>query len=124
MVVIGVFGLLIAMTAPSFSRYFRSNQLATTAERFASDLKLARSLAVANGRVYRLNATVAGYTISEPISGRIVRSQAFQGDLNLAAPVTVNFFPWGMAEVANLNLSNSVGNRTINILPTGMVEVQ
>ena len=60
MVVIGVFGLLTALSLPAFSRYVRSNRVSTSVSRFAGDLQMARSRSIANGRVIRVAKKMLG----------------------------------------------------------------
>jgi type II secretion system protein H len=124
MVLVGILGIVTALSIPNFSRYVRSNRLSTTADRLAADLSLARTLAVSNGRIYRLTATAEGYTITDPVSGQTIREREYEGEVALVGEALVNFFPWGMADAATLDLSSSVGTRRVTILPTGIVEVQ
>lgn len=124
MVVIGVFGLLVAIGVPGFSSYVRSNRLSTSASRLAADLQMARSTAIANGRVIRFAASGGGYTITDVASGDVLTNRAFEGGCTVAADVSVRFFPWGMADAASFNVASCTGaNRTIRLLPTGIVEV-
>ncbi len=124
MVMVGIFGLLVALSIPSFNNYVQSNRLSTSTDRLAADLKMARSLAIASGRVHRLAATADGYMITDPVAGRVVRDRDFDGGVQLLADATVDFFPWGMADATDLDLENCMGNRKIVVLPTGMVEVE
>ena len=52
-----------------------------------------------------------------------IRQRAFEGDVALAADIDADFFPWGAASTAVLNLGNGCQNRVVNIMPTGIVEV-
>jgi len=124
LVLIGIFVLLAGIAVPGIYNYVRSNRLATTTERMAADMQLARSMSIANGRVYRLQANDAGYTITDPLSGEVIRNRTFHQSVDLAADVTVNFFPWGMADPRVVVIRGGAGNiQTIQILPTGVVEV-
>jgi prepilin-type N-terminal cleavage/methylation domain-containing protein len=124
LVMIGIIGLLAAISMPSVIKYVRSNRLATTTERMAADLQMIRSLSIANGRIYRVAATGDGYVVTDPVTGDIIRDREYEQGVNLVADTTVNFFPWGMADAAVFNLHNNVGARSITLLPTGVVEVQ
>lgn len=123
MVILTVVGLMAAIAAPPMFRYLQANELQTNTDRLAADLQYARSLAVANSQVLRFTATAAGYTLTEPISGTVIRDYNFKPGLGLAANATADFFPWGMANAAVFNLSNGAGAKQITLLPTGMVEV-
>ena len=124
MVVVMIFGLLMVAGVPPFVNYVRSNRLETNADRMASDLQLARSIAISNGIVVRVTATTTGYTVTDPVTAQTIRQREFDGGCQLAIDATADFFPWGMADSQVFNLSNVSGARVINLLPTGMVEVQ
>jgi Tfp pilus assembly protein FimT len=122
-VLIGIFGLLTALAAPSVMRYVRSNRLASSTERMAADIQMTRTLAISTGRIYRLAAVPNGYQIFDPLNGDVVRTRVFEGNVQLAAAANVHFFPWGMADAAVFNIQNGMGARQVNLLPTGVVEV-
>jgi len=123
MIVILVIGLMAAITAPPLFRFMQSNRLQTNTDRIVADLQYARSLSISNGRILRFSATEAGYQLTDPLSGQLLREKNFPRGLELDAAVTVDFFPWGMADATVLTLSNHAGDSAINILPTGIVEV-
>ncbi len=124
MVILGLLGLLISISVPSMQGYLRANRLDVTCDQLTSDLALTRSLAVARGRVLRFSATTAGYTITDPGTGALIRQRAFDGDVTLGAVAQADFFPWGAADATILDLGNGCQTRTVNILPTGLVEVE
>jgi len=123
MIVILVIGLMAAVTAPPLFNFMQSNRLQTNTDRIVADLQYARSLSISNGRVLRFTATEAGYQVTDPFSGELLRENNFDRGLTLDAEVTVDFFPWGMADATVLTLSNRTGGAAINVLPTGIVEV-
>jgi len=123
MVIIGIIGLIAVIAVPSFNGYLRANTLDTTADRIASDMALARSLAVSQGSVYRFEGVAAGYKITEPSAGRVIRDRSFEGCVALDVDVSVNFYPWGAADAAVLTLDNGSESYNVTVLPTGIAEV-
>lgn len=123
MVVIGIVGILATVTAPPVFRYVQSNRLRTNADRMAADLQYARSLSIANSEILRFAATPAGYQLTNPNTGVVIREANFAHGLSLPDDRTADFYPWGMADQTVFNMSNSAGNVQINLLPTGIVEV-
>lgn len=123
MLVISLVGVLAAMAAPPFFRYLASNRLATQADRMVADLQYARSLSVSNSQILRFSATEAGYTLTNPISGVVLREYDFGAGLGLAGTQTADFFPWGMADPVVFTMSNPAGTKQITLMPTGLVEV-
>jgi type II secretion system protein H len=123
MLVICLVGVMASMAAPPFFRYLASNQLATQADRMVADLQYARSLSVANSQILRFSVTAAGYELTNPLTGTVLRESAFSSGLNLDRDQTADFFPWGMADQTVFNLSSHAGAKQITLLPTGLVEV-
>lgn len=123
MLVISLVGVMAAMAAPPFFRYLASNRLATQADRMVADLQYARSLSVSNSQILRFSVTEAGYTLTNPISGVVLREYDFSAGLGLDAAQTADFFPWGMANPAVFTLTNHAGTKQITLMPTGLVEV-
>lgn len=124
MVVISVFGLVAAVSLPAFGNYVRSNRLSTSVNRFAADLQLARSTAIATGRVVQVAVREDGYTMTDVGTGTVVWSRTFEPGVALSAGGDVRFFPWGQSDAEDFSVDGCNGTtRTINLLPTGTVEV-
>lgn len=123
MVVISLIGLMAAVSAPPLFRYVQSNRLQTNADRIVADMQYARSVSISTGRILRFTATPAGYTLTDPVADTVLRTRNFEHGVALDAGVTADFFPWGMADGAVLNLTNTAGAARIDLLPTGIVEV-
>ena len=123
MIVIVLVGLLIVMVGPPMYGYLQANRLQTGADRLVTDLQYTRSQAITRGQILQISTTTAGYTITEPASGTVLRQQTLDNGITLALAQQANFFPWGMADNTSFNISNSTGGRQIDLLPTGIVEV-
>lgn len=124
MVIIGLMGLIAAIAVPSFNGYLRSNEVDTIADRITSDMALARSLSVAEGRIVRFASTTQGYQIIDPVADQVIRDRDFEGSVTLDAEYNIDFFPWGAADSATMNLCNGTTSRAVVVLPTGLSEVQ
>lgn len=123
MIVILLIGIMATVSAPPLFRYIQSNRLQTDTDRMVADMQYARTVAISTGRILRFKATAAGYSVSDPNSGTVLRSHDFDHGLVLGADATVDFFPWGSANGAVFNLTNAAGTARIDLLPTGIVEV-
>jgi type II secretory pathway pseudopilin PulG len=124
MVVIGVFGLLTALSLPAFSRYARSNRISTSVSRFAADLQMARATAIANGQVIEVATTGNSYRITDISTGDVLQNRTLESGVEVEVDTQVRFYPWGVADPANFNVGCSVsGYKAIHLLPTGVVEV-
>ncbi|MCK9996572.1 MAG: prepilin-type N-terminal cleavage/methylation domain-containing protein [Candidatus Krumholzibacteria bacterium] len=123
MVVIAIVGVIAGISGPPIFRYINSNRLQTDADRLGADLQYARTLSISTSTILRFTSTQAGYQLTDPITGTIIRDKVFENGMQLAADQTADFFPWGMADATVFNISNNTGAMTVNLLPTGIVEV-
>jgi len=124
MVVIAIVGVIAGIAAPPIFRYVNSNRLQTNADRLAADLQYARTVSISNATILRFISTPAGYQVTNPLTGDVLREKNFTHGLNLGVSQTSDFYPWGMADPNVFNVSNGNGTITVNLLPTGIVEVQ
>ncbi len=123
MMVVLLIGLLASISAPPIFRYLADSRLQTNADRMAADLQYARSMSITNGNILRFSANNSGYTLTNPLDGKIYRSQVFSNGMGLESIQSTDFFPWGMADTKVFTLKSGTEFRKITVLPTGMVEV-
>ena len=123
MVIVAIVGVIAGISAPPIFRYVNSNRLETHADRMAADLQYARTLSISTSTILRFSSTPAGYQLTDPVSGNIIRDKVFEHGLGLDGNQTADFFPWGMADATVFNISNSTGTMQVNLMPTGIVEV-
>jgi prepilin-type N-terminal cleavage/methylation domain-containing protein len=123
MVVIAIVGIIAGISAPSIFRSVNTNRLQTDADRLAADLQYARSLSISQGTILRFTSTPAGYQLTDPVSGDLIREKNFDHGMGLENDQTADFYPWGMADPAVFNIKNSTGAMVVNLMPTGIVEV-
>jgi len=123
MVIIAIVGVIAGISAPPIFRYVNSNRLQTNTDRLAADLQYTRTLSISTATILRFSSTPAGYQVTNPISGDIIREKVFEHGLDLGVTQTSDFYPWGMADPNVFNITNATGTMTVNLLPTGIVEV-
>lgn len=124
MVIIAIVGVIAGISAPPIFRYVNGNRLQTNADRMAADLQYARTLSISTASILRFTSTPAGYQLTNPVTGVVIREKDFDHGLGLDRNATTDFFPWGMADPVVFNISNSTGAMAVNLLPTGIVEVR
>ncbi len=123
MIIVVLVGVLVAMVGPPMYGYLQSQRLKTNTDRMVADLQFARSQAIARGSVLRIATTANGYTITDTGDGTILMQQTFDPGVQLGMVQQANFFPWGMAEDTDFNITNTKGTKQVQLLPTGIVEV-
>lgn len=124
MIVIVLVGLLSAMVGPPMFGYLQAHRLQTGADRLTTDLQYTRSQAISRGRVLVMATTVNSYSITDPSDGTVLRQRNLDRGVALALAQQTNFYPWGMADPCDFNISNNAGAKQVSLLPTGIVEVQ
>ena len=75
------------------------------------------------GRLRPITSTPAGYQLTNAVTGELIREKNFDHGLYLGNDQTADFYPWGMADPAVFNISNATGDMSVNLMPTGIVEV-
>ena len=123
MVVISVVGIMASVAAPPIFKYVQSNRLQTSTDRLAADLQYARALSIANSEILRFTSTPAGYQLTNPVSGDVIREKQFSHGMALGGNQSADFYPWGMADATIFNLSHGGDSYQVTLLPTGIAEV-
>ena len=124
MIVIVLIGLLAAMVGPPMYGYLQAHRLQAGTDRMVTDLQYTRAQAVSRGRILRISTTVSSYSITDPSNGNILREQDLDHGVALGVAQQADFYPWGMADPCDFDISNTTGARQVSLLPTGIVEVQ
>ena len=119
----GTFGHQAGIAAPPTFRFVQSNRLQTQADRLAADLQYARQLAVSHNQIMQFSSDDAGWSVTNPATGDVIREREFKHGMGLGGDFEANFYPWGMADPQVFNVRNSAGTIVVTLLPTGMVEV-
>ena len=91
MVVVAIVGVIAGIASPSIFRYVNSNRLQTHADRLAADLQYTRALSISTATILRFSSTAAGYQVTNPITGDIIREKNFEHGLDLGLAQTSDF---------------------------------
>ncbi len=121
--VIMLVGILAGVAAPPMFNYLESNRMKTRTDRMVADLQYARAVSIASGQTLRFASTTNSYTLTNTVTGEELRNIQFNHGAELAMNQAADFFPWGMATTTVFDLSLHGMERTVTLLPTGMVEV-
>jgi prepilin-type N-terminal cleavage/methylation domain-containing protein len=121
MAVIVVFGILIAITAPSMSGMVRSNRLRGTSSLLVSDLHHGRALANAQRTTYEIRFRTSGYTLVKVSPLQTIVDRAFPTGVTCAATDTATFFSWGLTAPITVTVSGYSRTKTVQLLANGHV---
>jgi prepilin-type N-terminal cleavage/methylation domain-containing protein len=121
MIVVGIVGLLAAITVPNFSGYLKRTREAGTRNQLMSDIYYARSLAIAKRRTMRIDFTDNQYQVIDTTDDSVERTTAAPPGITFAATNNPNFYAWGLADAADITVTGSTGDVVLSVLPTGSV---
>ena len=120
MIIVVIIGVIAGITIPSFMKYFQTQKLVGARSELLSDISYARSLAIARRTTFQLVFTGSEYRIIEPGPNTVIRRREAPSGVLITADANPNFYPHGLADAANIVVTGSRGNSTVNLLPTGM----
>jgi prepilin-type N-terminal cleavage/methylation domain-containing protein len=122
MVVVGVIGLLAAITVPNFSGYLKRQREVGSRNQLMSDLYYARSLAIAKRRTMQVTFTDSQYQVLDTVDGTVERTTTAPPGITFAASGNPNFYAWGLADAADITLTGAGVGSVVSLLPSGSVE--
>ena len=118
-VVLGIFGILAAITVPAMSGYLRSSRLQGAAATLVSDLRYAHSLASAQRRTFAITFSASSYSVVRLSPFATVRSRSLPRGVACVAPDTARFYAWGLTEPATITISDHGRSSVVRLLTTG-----
>lgn len=122
MIVVGIIGLLAAITIPNFAGYMKRQRAIGSRNQLMSDIYYARSLAIAKHRTVRIDFTDQQYQVVDTVSGTVEKTIAAPPGVTFAATNNPNFYAWGLADAADITVAGSASTSTVSVLPSGSVE--
>ena len=119
MVVVGVVGLLAAVTAPAMTSFLRSIRVNGVANTMIADIRYARSLATSERRMYRVAFGTSDYRIFRVTPPDTVRTRELPGGISCSASDTLTFFAWGLTSPGSITISGNGPSTTVQLSATG-----
>lgn len=121
LVVLGVFGILIAITGPSMSSMISSNRLAGSSNVLVADLHHGRALANTQRATHEIRFRSDGYTLVRVSPLTTIVNRVFPNGVVCAATDTATFFAWGLTAPVTVTVSGYSRTRTVQLLANGHV---
>jgi type IV fimbrial biogenesis protein FimT len=121
MVVLTIFGLIVAVAVPGGSRLLRSSRLVGAENTLVGDLRYARSLASTRRTNIQVVFSSSGYMVVQTApADTIVRRSCPTGVTN-SATVNPTFYPWGLTTASTITVTNSGGSKVLTLSANGQV---
>jgi Tfp pilus assembly protein FimT len=121
MVLVAIIGVLAGLTIPSFANYLARQKVIGARAELLADLQYARSLAIARRTTFRIDFTADQYQLILPGPDEVIREKTAPDGVSFNADANPNFYPWGLSDACNIQVSNFKKNTTVNLLPNGTV---
>jgi prepilin-type N-terminal cleavage/methylation domain-containing protein len=121
LVVIGVMGLLVAMTIPGISGLIRSTRVTGAANMLAADLRYAHSLASSERKTYAVTFGSNKYAVVRMSPVSTIRTRSLPRGVACAASDTAKFFAWGLTTPATITMSGGGRSNVVRLSATGRV---
>jgi prepilin-type N-terminal cleavage/methylation domain-containing protein len=121
LVVIGVLGLLVAITVPGISGFAGSVRVSGAANTLAADLRYARALASAQRKTYAVTFEASNYSVVRLSPAATVRTRALPRGVACAASDTATFFPWGLTTPTTITVSGNGRSNVVRLTANGSV---
>jgi len=121
MVIVAIIGVLAGLTIPSFANYLARQKVIGARSELMADLQYARSLAIARRQTFRMDFTLDQYQLILPGPDEVIRQRTAPDGVSFNADANPNFYPWGLSDACNVQVSNFKKTSTVNLLPNGTV---
>jgi prepilin-type N-terminal cleavage/methylation domain-containing protein len=117
LVVVAVFGLLLAAGAPAVGGYLRASRVSGAMNTLIADLHQTRSLATLQRRTYQIEFDSGTYRIL----GGTTRTRALPRGVACSASDTATFFAWGLTSPVAITFADGPASRTVQLNANGSV---
>ncbi len=120
-IVIGIMGLLMAISVPGISGYVRSVRVTGAAKTLAADLRYAHTLAGAQRRTHAVTFGANSYSLLRMSPLATVRTRALPQGVACAASDTAKFFAWGLTTPSTITISGHGRTSVLRLSANGSV---
>jgi prepilin-type N-terminal cleavage/methylation domain-containing protein len=121
MVIIALIGVLAGLTIPSFANYLQRQKVIGARSELMADLQYARSIAIARRTTFRVDFQLDRYQIILPGPDDVIRTNTAPNGVTFTADANPNFYPWGLSDACNIQVSNFRKTSNVSLLPNGTV---
>jgi Tfp pilus assembly protein FimT len=121
MIIVAIIGVIAGLTIPGFANYLHRQKVIGARNELMADIQYARSLAIARRMTFRVEFEADTYRIILPGPDDIIRTKNAPAGVQYNADADPNFYPWGLSDACNVQISNLKKTSNVNLLPNGTV---
>lgn len=121
MIVVVVFGMLIAIAVPTMSGYLRSNRRVGAAHTLEADFHYTHSLAHEQGKTYQILFQPGSYAIAQVSPFVTIRTRVMPVGVACTASDTAKFYAWGLTDPVMITMTDASHSDTLRLSANGNV---
>ena len=121
MVVVVVFGLLIAVAVPSTLGYLRSTRRVGAAHTLEADFHYAHSLAHKQGKTYEILFQPGSYVVAQVSPFTTILTRVMPRGVACTASDTAKFYAWGLTDPVTITMADASHSDTLRLSANGNV---
>lgn len=121
MIIVAIIGVMAGLTIPAFANYLARQKVIGARSELMADLQYAQSIAIARRTTFRIEFEADKYRLILPGPDDIIRENEAPDGVTYNADVDPNFYPWGLSDACNIQVSNFKKTTTVSLLPNGTV---
>ena len=125
-IVLAIVAICLAIAMPNIGAFASGYRLKAAAREVATDLQLARLLAVKENKAFQVIFGANSYQVIRLSDGIVEKSRSLGPDypgLNLTS-VSNTFDTRGLSNGNTVTLANSKGEKNVSVAPTGRVVIE
>lgn len=121
MIVVSVFGVLMAIAIPAVGGYLQSTRLVGAVHTLEADFHYAHSLAYEQRKTYEILFQPGSYVIAQVSPYTEIRTRTMPKGVTCAASDTAVFYAWGLTDPVTITMAGSSRTDTLRVSANGNV---
>ena len=121
MVVLTIFGLVVAVAVPGASRLVRSSRLVGAENTMVGDLRFARSVASTRRTNIQMVISASSYMVVQTAPADTLVRRSTPTGVTCSATLSPTFYPWGLTTASTITLTSPAGSKVLQLSSNGQV---
>jgi type IV fimbrial biogenesis protein FimT len=122
MIVISLFGVLVAIGVPSILGYMHSARINGAATTLEADFHYARSVASSQRRTCQVRFSGGSYVLLGVAAGDTILRRTLPGGMTLASTDTATFYAWGLTDPVTVTMSDHGKTQILALASNGSID--
>jgi prepilin-type N-terminal cleavage/methylation domain-containing protein len=120
-IVVSVFGVLMAIAIPAVGGYLRSTRIVGAVHTLEADFHYAHSLAYEQRKTYEIVFQPGSYVIAQASPYTAILTRTMPKGVTCAASDTATFYAWGLTDPVTITMASTGRADTLRLAANGSV---